>query len=67
MLPGDSALLLCRYTDNFPDSLYSLKWYKDEVEFYRLENIRDLIMISEDQQELRQVSALEQQRERKSI
>ena len=67
MLPGDSALLLCRYTDNFPDSLYSLKWYKDEVEFYRLENIRDLIMISEDQQTLRQVSALEQQRERKSI
>ena len=35
--PGDTALLLCRYTDNFPESLYSLKWYKDEVEFYRFE------------------------------
>ena len=57
----------CRYEDSGHDSLYSLKWYKDEVEFYRLENIRDLIMISEDQQTLRQVSALEQQRERKSI
>ena len=53
MLPGDSALLLCRYTDNFPDSLYSLKWYKDEVEFYRLENITDIIiMINENQQTL---------------
>ena len=52
MLPGDSALLLCRYTDNFPDSLYSLKWYKDEVEFYRWEDIRDIFMIRENQQTL---------------
>ena len=37
MLLGDTALLLCKYTDTFPDSLYSLKWYKDEVEFYRFE------------------------------
>jgi len=32
---GDTAVLQCKYKDSFHDSLYSLKWYKDEVEFYR--------------------------------
>jgi len=32
---GNTAILHCKYTHNFQDSLYSLKWYKDEVEFYR--------------------------------
>jgi len=32
---GEEAHLLCRYVEDGYDSLYSLKWYKDEVEFYR--------------------------------
>ena len=32
---GNTAVLHCKYTHSFQDSLYSLKWYKDEVEFYR--------------------------------
>jgi len=32
---GNTAVLECKYQDSFQDSLYSLKWYKDEVEFYR--------------------------------
>ena len=35
---GNTAVLQCRYhvlQNSFDDTLYSLKWYKDEVEFYR--------------------------------
>jgi len=32
---GEEAHLLCKYLEDGYDSLYSLKWYKDEVEFYR--------------------------------
>jgi len=32
---GEEAHLLCKYSEGGYDSLYSLKWYKDEVEFYR--------------------------------
>jgi len=32
---GENADLLCKYTQDGMDKLYSLKWYKDEVEFYR--------------------------------
>ncbi|XP_023327713.1 uncharacterized protein LOC111700878 [Eurytemora carolleeae] len=35
-LRGDNATLLCNYRTK-PMSLYSLKWYKDEQEFYRFE------------------------------
>ena len=31
---GQNATLLCEYQTR-PNSLYSLKWYKDEKEFYR--------------------------------
>jgi len=34
---GDNAVLECNYRALQHDSLYSLKWYKDEVEFYRFE------------------------------
>lgn len=32
---GENARLLCKYSLGKGDDLYSLKWYKDEVEFYR--------------------------------
>jgi len=32
---GEEVTLLCKYAESGYDSLYSLKWYKDEVEFYR--------------------------------
>jgi len=32
---GNTAVLECKFQENFHHSLYSLKWYKDEVEFYR--------------------------------
>ena len=35
---GNTAVLQCRYHvlhNSFDDTLYSLRWYKDEVEFYR--------------------------------
>jgi len=32
---GEEAHLMCKYLEDGYDSLYSLKWYKDEVEFYR--------------------------------
>jgi len=35
---GNTAVLQCRYhvlQNSFDDTLYSLKWYKDEVEFFR--------------------------------
>jgi len=39
---GDNATLLCRYSQG-SKHLYSLKWYKDEVEFYRYQpwNLKD--------------------------
>lgn len=34
-LPGESALLRCDFELGKDDTLYSLKWYKDQEEFYR--------------------------------
>ncbi|KFM79693.1 hypothetical protein X975_22581, partial [Stegodyphus mimosarum] len=34
LVPGDSAYLTCLY-DMGGEKLYSVKWYKDEQEFYR--------------------------------
>jgi len=32
---GDTALLECHYELGDADKLYSVKWYKDDEEFYR--------------------------------
>ncbi|GFX07113.1 uncharacterized protein TNCV_1557161 [Trichonephila clavipes] len=34
VVPGDSAILTCFY-DLGKEKLYSVKWYKDQVEFFR--------------------------------
>ncbi|GBO18460.1 hypothetical protein AVEN_267969-1, partial [Araneus ventricosus] len=34
VVPGDSAILTCFY-DLGKEKLYSVKWYKDHVEFFR--------------------------------
>ena len=63
LCPGNTAILHCKYTHNFQDSLYSLKWYKDEVEFYRWDTGEVTLTL----EGMLQVSAVEHQRETESI
>ena len=65
-------MLHCQYTHNLQDSLYSLKWYKDEVEFYRSATYLTKILYAVIRllyyyDLILQVSALEHQREAKSV
>jgi hypothetical protein len=40
---GDMALLECQYELGGGDKLYSVKWYKDNEEFYRYVPSSDII------------------------
>ena len=72
---GNTAVLQCRYHvlhNSFDDTLYSLKWYKDEVEFYRLATYLTKILYAVIRllyyyDLILQVSALEHQRKAKSV